>query len=90
MNGVFNKKANSKFELNGFENATFVYAEGLDDPSIQYFLIKKGGKWIGKFNLAPDEYHYYFSVDGKAVLDQKNNKRIIEEGQTYNKLVIKN
>lgn len=90
MNGRFAKKTNYKFELKGFENAKFVYVEGLSDPSIQYFLIKQGDKWLGKFKLTPEEYHYYFSVDGKRVLDPTNNDIVKKDGQTYNKLVIKN
>lgn len=90
MNGKFNKKANHKFELKGYENAKFVYVEGLSDPSIEYFLIKKGAKWVGKFNLSPEEYHYYFLVDGKKILDPNNKTVIEEDNQMYNKLVIKN
>ena len=90
MNGLFNKKSNSKFELKGFVDAKSVYVEGLNDPSIEYFLIKKGDKWLGKFNLPPDEYHYYFLVDGIVVADPTNSNKIIEDGKTYSKLVIKN
>lgn len=90
MNGKFDKKANAKFELKGYSDAKFVYVEGLLDPSIQYFLIKKGDRWLGKFELSPEEYHYYFSVEGKRVLDPTNTNTTTIDGQTYNKLVIKN
>lgn len=90
MNGNFNKKTNHKFELKGYENAKFVYVEGLSDPSIEYFLIKKRTKWVGKFSLPPEEYQYYFLVDGKKILDPTNSNILKEDGETYNRIVIKN
>jgi hypothetical protein len=89
MNGRYNPESNCNFELKGYNTAKFVYVEGLDDPSIEYFLIRNGNKWIGKFLLPPEEYHYYFSVDGKKILDSNNKEQIIVDGEKYNKITIK-
>lgn len=89
MNGTFQENANHKFELAGYENAKSVFIKGFDPPAIRYFLIKKDGKWIGEFNLTPDEYKYYFLVDGNRVLDPQNHDIITKEGKEFSRLVIK-
>lgn len=89
MQGNFAKDANVKFELKGYENAKYVFVEGIDTPNLTYFLIQKEGKWIGKFKLEPDEYGYTFLIDGKRVMDPKNSKKITIDGLDYNKIVVK-
>ena len=89
MQGVFEKDANIKFELSGYENAKSVFVDGFDAPNIQYFLIKKEGKWIGEFNLDPAEYHYIFIVDGKRVLDPKNSDIVKDCGFDANRMLVK-
>lgn len=89
MQGIYAKDANVTFELTGFENAKCVSVEGIDFPNVRYFLYRKNGKWFGKFKIDPDEYSYYFMVDGKRVLDSKNPDTIKLDGLEYNKLVVK-
>lgn len=89
MQGIFEKDANVKFELKGYENAKSVFVEGIDYPTVIYFLIQKDGKWIGDFYLDPDEYHYVFLVDGKRVLDANISDTIKENGLDYSKIVVK-
>lgn len=89
MQGIFAKDANVEFELNGFENAKYVFVEGLHSPNIEYFLIHQNGKWVGKFKLQPDEYGYYFLVDGKRILDPGNRKTIKLDNLEYSKIKIR-
>jgi hypothetical protein len=71
----FEEDANVTFELNGYENATYVFVKGI--PSNFDFLIKKDGKWIGKFILNDGVYNYSFVVDGKQVFDSKTPVKVI-------------
>lgn len=89
MQGTFEKEANVNFELKGYENAKYVFVEGIDTPNITYFLVKKDGKWVGKFKLAPDEYLYTFLVDGKRVMDPKNSEKVMLDGLDYSKIIVK-
>lgn len=89
MQGKFEKEANVTFELNAFPDAKSVFVEGIDQPNFIYFLIQQNGKWIGKFKMDPDEYHYYFLVDGKKILDPANKDVINVGGVDYNRLIVK-
>ena len=89
MEGNFDKEANVKFELEGYEHARSIFLDGIDFPNITYFLIQKNGKWVGNFQLYADEWHYIFVVDGKRVLDPKNSDVVIDQGLEYNRIFVK-
>lgn len=89
MQGVFKDGANIKFELTGFNNAKYVFVDGFTYPNFKYFLIQKEGKWIGEFKLPPNEYSYYFSIDGERVMDPNNPDIIKKQGIDYNRIIIK-
>ncbi|WP_400075685.1 hypothetical protein [Winogradskyella sp. R77965] len=70
LNGNFDEEPNATFELNGYQDAKFVFIKGLSND-VGNFLFKRDGKWIGKFRLYDGIYNYSFIVDGKQVLDSK-------------------
>ncbi len=67
--GIFEANTNVTIELNGFQDAKQVFVKGL--PVAFDFLIKKDGKWIGKYKIDEGVYNYLFVVDGKEVLDSR-------------------
>ncbi len=89
MQGIFDKGANVKFELPGYENAQYIFVEGFDDPSINHFLVKMNGRWTGEFTVSPGKYHYIFIVDGKRVLDSKNTDIVNSHGLEFNRIFVK-
>lgn len=89
FNGKFAADANVTFELQGYQKAKYVFVEGLEYPNFSYFLVPENGKWIGHFLLHPDEYTYFFLVDGKPGLDPKNSTIVNVDGIDHNKIVVK-
>ena len=75
FDGEFQDDVNVTIELNGFQNARHVFVKGI--PVDFDFLIKKNGKWIGKFKLNPGIYNYTFVADGKEVFDGKTPVKIV-------------
>jgi len=73
--GKFPEGANTTIELNGYPNAKHVFVKGL--PVDFDFLIKKEGKWIGKYKLNEGVYNYSFVIDGKKVFDHKTPVKTI-------------
>ncbi|MEO0572633.1 MAG: hypothetical protein AAF039_13085 [Bacteroidota bacterium] len=69
LEGKFDDNANVTIALHGFQDAQRVFVNGL--PVNFNLLVKKKGKWIGKYKLDQGTYNYTFSVDGKEVLDAK-------------------
>ena len=67
--GVYPSETNVTIELHGHQEAKHVFVKGLPIPF--NFLIKKDGKWMGKYNLEEGIYNYSFIVDGKETFDHK-------------------
>jgi len=90
FDGKFNKDSNVTITLNGFQEAKHVFVKGLPVPFD--FLVKKEGKWIGKFKLEDGIYNYSFVVDGEKVFDNKTPVRevssIFEEPFTTHQLCV--
>jgi hypothetical protein len=90
MQGIFDKDANARFELNGYSQAKYVFVDGISVSPLFNFLVKDGDRWVGNFKLPPSEYHYNFSVEGEKILDPQNNDIIKDAGVEYNRIFINN
>ena len=93
MQGIFEDGTNIRFELNGYNDASYVFIDdltinGLTDYKLLNFLIKEEDQWVGEFKLPPGENYYIFYVDGKRVFDPNNSVTEIKYGLEYNKIVI--
>lgn len=69
FDGKFPADANVTVSLSGYEDAKQVFIKGL--PAEFKFLIKKDGKWVGKYKLPVGVHNYVFVVDGKEVFDSQ-------------------
>ena len=72
FDGRFAADANCELTLEKFGNAKAVFVKfPFSSDSIQRFLVKKDGKWTGRFRVRPGRVNYVFSVDGKKQFDPK-------------------
>nr|WP_294859063.1 hypothetical protein [uncultured Fluviicola sp.] len=68
LRGKFPSNTNYRIELEGFEDANYVLLEDFSYYKLDDFLVKEGGKWVGGYDLTPDDLFFSFIVDGKEVL----------------------
>lgn len=85
-------KGNTRFELEGYNDAKVVSLSGSFNDSDPYVTIlkKEGNKWVCSIDLEPGEYAYSFVVDGQTLLDPKNPETTGQGPmRTFSKLVVK-
>jgi hypothetical protein len=90
MQGIFDKAANARFELNGYPEVKYVFVDGISVSPVYNFLVRDGDKWTGNFRLPQGEHHYNFSVEGERILDPDNNDIVKDAGVEYNRIFVNN
>ena len=86
-----NKKGNTIFSLDGFQDAKMVAVAGNFNHWDQLYHIcyREGNKWICNIELDAGSYQYKFVVDGKWILDPQNPLTGEEGGEENSRIEIK-
>lgn len=84
-------KANTLFELKGFDSAKEVYIAGDFNnwETKSHPCIRKGDKWVAKVFLGSGKHQYKFIVDGEWTLDPDNPVTELEKGMYLNSVIFK-
>lgn len=88
LEGKFPPGRNYRLELDDFKEATYVLIDGMSFYQFENLLVKVGDKWVGEYQLEPDEYFFRFNVDGN-ILTSSQFEVAAYDGKPHNRVVIK-